>query len=141
VLPALDTISRFTCPQIIPHKLACGENCTLCTPCTDLPCSNCSENFPGSSFHHPISKYANRPSVLPFRKKGVYFMFCSWTTVKHAQFHISCIATPQQCTWTFVAYYCDNDIQFLTCTCQYVLRMSISCIVICLYEVTLALSH
>jgi hypothetical protein len=26
---ALDTLSRFTCPQIIPQKLACGEPCTF----------------------------------------------------------------------------------------------------------------
>jgi hypothetical protein len=28
-LPALDTFSRITCPQIIPHKLAFGETCTF----------------------------------------------------------------------------------------------------------------
>jgi hypothetical protein len=38
-------------------------------------------------------------------KNGDHFMFCSCTHVKHAQCHISCIATPQQCTWTFVTYY------------------------------------
>jgi hypothetical protein len=37
-------------------------------------------------------------------KKYDYFTFCLKTFVKHAQFHISCIATPQQCTWTFVTY-------------------------------------
>jgi hypothetical protein len=28
-LPALDTLSRFTGPQIIPHELAFGETCTF----------------------------------------------------------------------------------------------------------------
>jgi hypothetical protein len=39
----------------------------FCTPCTDHPCSNRSENLPGSSFYHLFSKYANRTSVLLFR--------------------------------------------------------------------------
>jgi hypothetical protein len=49
-LPALDTFSRFTCPQIIPDKLTFLRLAHLCTPCTDHPCSNCSENLPGCSF-------------------------------------------------------------------------------------------
>jgi hypothetical protein len=38
-------------------------------------------------------------------KNGDCFKLCSWTFVKIAQLHMSCIATPQQCTWTFVTYY------------------------------------
>jgi hypothetical protein len=42
-------------------------------------------------------------------KNGDCFKFCSWTSVKIAHLHISCIATPQQCTWTFVTYYNDTE--------------------------------
>jgi hypothetical protein len=70
-LPALDTFPRFTCPQIIPHKLAILRLAHLCTPCTDQPCSNCSENLPGCSFQRLFIKYASRTSVLLFRKKLV----------------------------------------------------------------------
>jgi hypothetical protein len=36
---------------------------------------------------------------------GDCFTFCSCTFVKIAHIHISCIAMPQQCTWTFGTYY------------------------------------
>jgi hypothetical protein len=51
-LPALDNFSGFTCPKTIPHKLAFGETlCThLCTPCTNHPCSNCSEVYQDAHF-------------------------------------------------------------------------------------------
>jgi hypothetical protein len=68
-LPALDTFPRFTCPQIIPHKLAFLRLAHLCTPCTDHPFSNCSENLPGCSFQRLLSKYASRTSVLLLSKK------------------------------------------------------------------------
>jgi hypothetical protein len=69
-LPALDTFPRFTCPHnIIPHKLAFLILAHLCTLCTDHPCSNCSENFPGCSFQRLLSKYASRTSVLLLTKK------------------------------------------------------------------------
>jgi hypothetical protein len=55
-LPALGTFPRFACPQIIPHKLAFSRLAHLCTPCTDHPCSNCSENLPGCSFQCLLSK-------------------------------------------------------------------------------------
>jgi hypothetical protein len=70
----------------------------LCTPCTNHPFSNCSENLPGgkeevnspcnlpggSSFHHLLFEYAIRSSVLLFKssRNVVCFMFCSWTVVK-----------------------------------------------------------
>jgi hypothetical protein len=41
---------------------------------------------------------------LFFGEYGVYFNFCLLTFVKHAQFHISNMSTPQQCTWNFVTY-------------------------------------
>jgi hypothetical protein len=68
-LPALDTFPRFTCPQIIPHKLAFLRLAHLCTPCTDHPCSTCSENFSGCSFQRLLSEYASRTSVLLLSKK------------------------------------------------------------------------
>jgi hypothetical protein len=68
-LPALDTFPRFACPQIIPNKLAFLRLAHLCTPCTDHPCSNCSENLPGIySLQRLLSKYASRTSVLQFSK-------------------------------------------------------------------------
>jgi predicted RNA-binding Zn-ribbon protein involved in translation (DUF1610 family) len=70
-LPALDTFPRFTCPQIIPHKLAFLRLAHLCTPCTDNPCSNCSKQFPGCSFQRLLSKYASRTNVLLLSKKMV----------------------------------------------------------------------
>jgi hypothetical protein len=72
-LPALDTFPRFTCPQIIPHKLAFLRLAHLCTPCTDHPCSNCSENLPGCSFQRLFFKYASRTSVLLSSKKWRLF--------------------------------------------------------------------
>jgi hypothetical protein len=68
-LPALDTFPRFTCPQIIPHKLAFLRLEHLCTPCTDHPCSNCSEILPRCSFQRLSFKCASRTSVLQFSKK------------------------------------------------------------------------
>jgi hypothetical protein len=47
----------------------------LCMSCTDHPCSNCSENLPGSSFHHLLS---NMQTKLVF--------FCSKKMVS-----ISCV--------------------------------------------------
>jgi hypothetical protein len=35
-LPELDTFSRFSCPQIIPHKLAFGETCPFPSMQTEL---------------------------------------------------------------------------------------------------------
>jgi hypothetical protein len=70
----------------------------LCTPCTDLPCSNCSQNLPGFS-----ASFLNMQADLVFScsvKNGGCFKFCSCNFVKTDQLHISCIATPQQCTWT-----------------------------------------
>jgi hypothetical protein len=68
-LPALDTFPRFTCPQIIPRKLAVLRLAHLCTPCTDHPCSNCPESLPGCSFQRLFFKYASRTSVRLFGKK------------------------------------------------------------------------
>jgi hypothetical protein len=45
----------------------------LCTPCTDHPCSNCSENLPGCSFQRLFFKYASRTSVLLLSKKWRLF--------------------------------------------------------------------
>jgi hypothetical protein len=72
-LPALDTFPRFTCPQIIPHKLAFLRLAHLCTLCTDHPCSNCSQNLPGCSFQRLFFKYASRTSVLLSSKKWRLF--------------------------------------------------------------------
>jgi hypothetical protein len=75
-LPALDTFPRFTCPQIIPHKLAFLRLAHLRlahTPCTDHPCSNCCQNLPGCSFQRPFFKYASRTSVLLSSKKWRLF--------------------------------------------------------------------
>jgi hypothetical protein len=78
----------------------------FCTPCTSHPCSNCSETYQEAHF---IASFPYMQAELVFsctaKKNGAYFKFCSWTFFKHAQLHISCIATPQQCTWTFVTYY------------------------------------
>jgi hypothetical protein len=110
-LPALDTFPRCTCPQIIPHKLAFLRLAHLCTLCTDHPCSNCSENLPGCSLPSFSASFLNVQAELVFScsaKNGDCFKFCSCTLVKIAPFYISCIAMPQQCTWTFVTYYCCN---------------------------------
>jgi hypothetical protein len=67
--------------------------------CTDYPCSNCSENVPQAIF---LISFLHTQTELVFscsEKNGVNFMCCSWTFVKHAQFHISCVATPLQCAW------------------------------------------
>jgi hypothetical protein len=103
-LPALDTFSRFTCPQIIPQKLAFGETCTFVhTVHRPFLLQLNSENLPESSFHRLLSKYASRTIVLMFSKKwGLFQVLLFWWTF--ALLHMSCIATPQQCTWTFVTY-------------------------------------
>jgi hypothetical protein len=104
-LPALDTFSIFAHPSDHSSSIGLFMSLThLYTPCTDHPCSKCSEKMPGSSFYHHLFKITYRTSILLFRKNGVYFMFYSWTFVTQAQFHIACIATPQQCTWTFDTY-------------------------------------
>jgi hypothetical protein len=93
-LPALDTFPRFTCPQIIPHKLAVLRLAHLCTPCTDHPCSNC----PVYQDAHFSVFFLNMQAELVFscsEKNGNCFKFCSWTFVKIAHLHISCIPMPQ----------------------------------------------
>jgi hypothetical protein len=62
-LSALNTSSRFTCPQIIPHGWALGETYAFGHAGTDHPCSKRSENLPGCSFYPLHSKYAHRSSV------------------------------------------------------------------------------
>jgi hypothetical protein len=91
-LPALDTFPRFTCPQIIPHKLAFLRLSHLCTPCTDHPCSNCSENLPGSSCQRLLSTYASRTSVLQLSKKwsfvrGLHMNFTFHASQRHSSVH------------------------------------------------------
>jgi hypothetical protein len=66
-LPALDTFSRYACSHIIPHKLAFGGL---------LICARRAQTIPAPialRMYLP-SKYANRISVLLFRK----IVFVSW---------------------------------------------------------------
>jgi hypothetical protein len=51
----------------------------LCILCTDHPCSNCSENLPGSSFYHFVLNTQTELVLSCSEKNGVYFMFCSCT--------------------------------------------------------------
>jgi hypothetical protein len=103
-LPALATLPRFTGPQIIPHtRRTFLEPGTFCTTCTGHPTSICSENWTGASSDRLIFKYATESVIVYSVKFGVHF--CSWTFVSHAQFHISCIPTPQQRTWNSVTNY------------------------------------
>jgi hypothetical protein len=56
---------------------------------------------------HFSASFLNMQAELVFScsaKNGDCFKFCSWTFVKIAHLYISCIAMPQQCTWTFVTY-------------------------------------
>jgi hypothetical protein len=43
----------------------------LCTPCTEHPCSKCSESLSGISFYHLLFKHVDRTSVILFRKNMV----------------------------------------------------------------------
>jgi hypothetical protein len=95
------------------YKLAFGETCTF-SLCIFLLCTDHAVHIPrrAQTILAPIVQNLFQeahfmPSFLIMQTKplfsfsggnGVYFMFCSWTFVEHAQFDISCIATPQQCT-------------------------------------------
>jgi hypothetical protein len=100
-LPALGTFPRFTCPQIIPHKLAFVETCAFVHA---VPAPIALKIYQVAYFS---TFFLNMQVELVFScsaKNGVWFKFCSMTFVKFAQLHNSCIPTPQQCTWTFVTY-------------------------------------
>jgi hypothetical protein len=73
---ALETLSRSTCPRLISQTLPFGERCTLCTPCTDYPCSNCSEHLPQSSFNHLFQSMHTEQVAICSEENGVYFMAC-----------------------------------------------------------------
>jgi hypothetical protein len=103
-LPALDKFPRFTCPQIIPLKLAFWRLVHLCAPCTDHPCSNSSEIIQEAHFSASSQSVQADLGISCSAKNGDCFKFCSWAPVKIALLRISCIATPQQRTWTFVKY-------------------------------------
>jgi hypothetical protein len=82
------TFSRSTCCQILPHKLGMVRLESMCMPCTYHPCLNCSENLPRSSFHHLLSKYANRTSALLCRKvwclfHSLFYDCCQTCLISH----------------------------------------------------------
>jgi hypothetical protein len=73
----MDTFPRFTYPQIIPHKLAFLRLAHLCAPCTDHPCSNCSENLPESSIQRLLLNMQAERVFSCSEKNGECFKFRS----------------------------------------------------------------
>jgi hypothetical protein len=62
-------------------------------------------------------------------KNGGCFKFCSWTFVKIAHLHISCIATTQQFSWSFVTRYFIrwwSDTVFGFCQCTHAVFIPIA---------------
>jgi hypothetical protein len=100
----------------------------LCTPCTFHPCSNRSENLPGS--YHLLPKNENKTSVLLLKKLWRLFhvLFLDLRQTCSISHFMCCKATAVYID--FVTYYIMNAVQCSSVTLCY-LSLLINIVVWC----------